>query len=93
MIATMTEAIKPAPWPALYQPMNCPMIPARNEPAIPSRIVMIKPMFSLPGCDQFGDEANDKTQHDSPDDAHVLTSLRLECGTNTLADAEDFRSP
>ena len=49
MIATMTEAIKPAPWPALYQPMNCPMIPARNDPAIPSRIVIIKPMFSLPG--------------------------------------------
>jgi hypothetical protein len=28
--------------------------------------------------DQLGDEANDKTQHDSPDDAHVLASLRLD---------------
>ena len=27
---------------------------------------------------QLGDEADDKTQHDSPDDAHVLTSLRLD---------------
>ena len=45
----MTEAIKPAPSPALYQPMNCPMTPARNDPAIPSRMVVIKPMFSLPG--------------------------------------------
>jgi hypothetical protein len=45
MIATMTVAIKPAPWPALYQPMNCPMIPARNEPAIQSTIVQMTPMF------------------------------------------------
>jgi hypothetical protein len=29
----------------LYQPVNCPMIPARNEPAIPSTIVQMTPMF------------------------------------------------
>ena len=34
----MTEAINPAPWPALYQPIDCPMIPARNDPAIQSLI-------------------------------------------------------
>ena len=28
--------------------------------------------------DKLGDEADDKTQHDSPDDAHVFTSLRLD---------------
>jgi hypothetical protein len=33
-------------------------------------MVMIKPML--------GNEANDKTQHNSPDDAHALTSLSLD---------------
>jgi hypothetical protein len=28
--------------------------------------------------DQLGDEANDKTQHDSPDDTYVLASLMFD---------------
>ena len=32
----------------------------------------------LAWVDKLGDEADDKTQHDSPDDAHVFTSLRLD---------------
>jgi len=32
----------------------------------------------LARMDQLGNEANDKTQHDRPDDAHVLTSPNLD---------------
>jgi hypothetical protein len=53
MIAPTTEKMKPAGCPSWYQPMVLPRNPARNDPAIPSRIVMMHPPGSRPGVSSF----------------------------------------
>src|SRR3954471_20221166 len=42
-IAPIVAAMKPAPWSGRYQPIVCPRNVARNEPAIPSTTVRMKP--------------------------------------------------
>ena len=53
MTANTVEAIHPAGSPTRYQPTCCPTKPANAEPPMPSRVVMMKPKFSLPGCRNF----------------------------------------
>lgn len=48
-MAPITEQIKPAVWPSLYQCRVRPTNPAKNEPAMPSKIVIKKPPGSFPG--------------------------------------------
>ena len=47
--APTTDAIQPAPCPAWYQPIAWPAKPARNEPAMPSTALLMKPISTAPG--------------------------------------------
>lgn len=71
----ITEAMKPAPSPARYQPSDCPTMPAVKEPATPKNGGKKAHAF-LARVQEFGNDANDETQHDGPDDAHGSDPFR-----------------
>jgi hypothetical protein len=52
-IAPSTDARNPAGCPAPYQPISRPNHAARNDPPMPSRMVMMKPPGSRPGNRSF----------------------------------------
>lgn len=45
----MTDAMKPAGWPCRYKPIASPRMLAKKEPRIPTTVVRMKPILSLPG--------------------------------------------
>ena len=78
MIAPTVAPMNPALCPSWYHPIAWPRKVATNAPAMPSRVVRMKPDGSLgPGWEQFCNHAGDEADNDRPDDAHAVFSAPL----------------